>query len=160
MSASALNLDCTRSSELRAIPPEADFFFVLADIRQLPEQREYAPLVIMLSPPASDGKGARGGVEYPCKARRRAYNRLELAVDELVILGGDRACRDHLEGAAAVDTDYLACGHTRTLYEICAEGVMTSPVAWKLRPAAASLNSLMPSICATCAGAAIIVLSS
>nr|DAE11229.1 MAG TPA: hypothetical protein [Myoviridae sp. ctaMv1] len=24
--------------------PEADFFFVLADIRQLPEQREYAPL--------------------------------------------------------------------------------------------------------------------
>ena len=24
--------------------PEADFFFILADVRQLPEQREYAPL--------------------------------------------------------------------------------------------------------------------
>ena len=73
--------------------------------------------------PPSDGKGARGGVEYPCKARRRADDRtLKLAVDELVILGGDRACGDHLEGAAAVDTDYLTCGHTRALYKICAEG--------------------------------------
>ena len=76
----------------------------------------------MLSPPPSDGKGAGGGVEYPCKARRRAYNRaLELTVNELVVLGGDGACGDHFEGAAAVDTDYLARRHAGALYKICAE---------------------------------------
>ena len=76
----------------------------------------------MLSPPPSDGKGARGGVEYPCKARRRADDRtFELAVDELVILGGDGACGDHFEGAAAVDTDYLARRHAGALYKICSE---------------------------------------